>query len=111
MAGRLGVASRGAGLPSRPRGCVPPERPLDPAEIVDLGLDLDHQEDAACRLERHHIDPPVRARVDDLDLPPDEPAAGLETTLDVRHASGVPGVALAGVDEGRIDPELDGQSE
>lgn len=58
--------------PGAPR--VPRERAVNPAEVVDLGLHLDHKQRSRLGVKRQDIDPSRAVSTFDLDLRLDEPS-------------------------------------
>jgi hypothetical protein len=80
------------GVPTRAH--VPTDAPEDPPEVVDLGLDLDHQQRAVRCPVRQHVDPPAEPTLADLHLRSNLPAALLELSRYVAAAPSVDQVVL-----------------
>ncbi|MEA2606732.1 MAG: hypothetical protein QOI00_1489 [Chloroflexota bacterium] len=76
------------------RAHVPGETSEDSPEVVDLRLDLDHEQCAVRRPVRKHIDPPAEPTLTDLDLGPHPPAAFGELSRHVATTSSVDEIAL-----------------
>jgi hypothetical protein len=68
---------------------------LDPTEIVDLGLDLDHEHGPRREVKCQHVDPARPVPAVDLDLGLDDPTEVSKVGRDMRNATGVDAVALA----------------
>jgi hypothetical protein len=74
---------------------VPREGPLDPTEIMDLGLDLDHEHGPRGEVKCQDVDPARPVPAIDLDLGLDDPTQLSKSGRDIRNAAGMDAVALA----------------
>jgi hypothetical protein len=104
--------------PSRTSGgaalrLVPAERSLNLAEVVDLGLHLDHEQDARPMIEREEVDPARAEASSDLDLGDHLPTHALEPPRDEGDTRRVDAVALASAirEERNVKRELDTATE
>lgn len=73
---------------------VPTQLSFDRADVVETRLHFDDEQRAGSRLIRDEIDPAVRSRMDDLDLPASLPARPTEAPVDISGAAGMEEVAL-----------------
>ena len=88
---------------------IPTQGSLDLAEVVDLRLELDHEHDAAHRMEGKDVDPAARSVATDLDLRGRRPAVVPEATCRISTESSVCRVALPCPCHERryVDPDIE----
>jgi hypothetical protein len=67
---------------------------LGSAEVVDLSLDLDHEEPARSRMERQDVDPARAEAAPDLDFGLDKPPRASQPSGDMGNAAGMDAIAL-----------------
>lgn len=98
-------------LPGHP--LIPSELALQGSQVVESGLDLDHEERASPPVEGEKVDPSVRAPVDDLDFAGSFEPQVSEATVDVGGTPGVNGIqcTTTGWKDGWTGGELDLQAE
>jgi hypothetical protein len=91
------------------RSFIPTELSFDGSQIVESGLDLDHEQGASLRVEGEQVDPAMRTPLDDLDFSRGQPPGGAQPAIDVNRALSMDEIALAIApdDHGRPDDELD----
>lgn len=90
------------------RALVRPELSVNGADVDDLRLDLDDQEDVVPRVERQNVHEPEPTPVPDLDFGGELDARAPEAARDVCHASGVRSVALRWLRDTRTEePKVD----
>src|SRR4051812_48634784 len=86
---------------------VPAELTLDRAKVVEPSLDLDDKQRSGPRIEGEQVDPAMRVRVDDLDLPGCQPPRATEAAIGARRASSVNEVTLTTLTDDGRDPADD----
>jgi hypothetical protein len=70
---------------------VPSELTLQSTQVIESGLDLDHEKRASPAVEGEKVDPAVRPPVDDLDLASRLPALVSETSIEIGRAPSMDG--------------------
>lgn len=79
---------------------VPAELTFDRPQVIEPGLDLDHEERPALPIERYEVDPAVRPTMDDLDFSGRQPTGSPQASIGIAGASSMNDVA-------RSDPHHD----
>jgi hypothetical protein len=83
----------------------PIQRALDGADIVDLGLHLDHQQEPGAWVEGEDVHPSPAAIPTDFDLTFEHPPVGAESTRRVDRAQPMDGIPLWSNQVGQIGSE------
>ena len=87
---------------------VPIHRSLDRSDVVEPGLDLDHQQRTRGFVERQEVDPADISAAFDPDFARNLPAGCFEAPLDVTRAQGVDRVVPTMIEhDGTLGDEVD----